>query len=150
MTFIERGVDEGGRLVLGGKRPMNPELQDGNFLEPIIIADVTPEMQIAREEIFGPVLCVLRWSDEEEMLSAVNGVDYGLTAAVYTGDTAHGLAIANRIEAGCIGINNITFHALGSPFGGYKQSGIGREECIEELLEFTQLKTLCVSLGVAR
>jgi len=150
MTFIERGVEEGGRLVLGGKRPMNPELQDGNFLEPTIIADVKPEMQIARDEIFGPVLCVLRWKDEEELLSAVNGVDYGLTAAVYTNDTAHGLAIASRLEAGCVGINNITFHALGSPFGGYKQSGIGREECIEELLEFTQLKTISVSLGASR
>jgi betaine-aldehyde dehydrogenase len=147
MSFIESGVREGARLVLGGKRPASAELQAGNFLEPTIFADVRPEMRIAREEIFGPVLSVLRWSDEEEMLAAVNGVDYGLTAAVFTGNTAHGLALANRIEAGCIGINNIAFHALGSPFGGYKQSGIGREECIEELLEFTQLKTLSVSLG---
>lgn len=149
LQYIERGRAQGARLVAGGRPPEDPQLRGGAFLEPTIFADVTPEMQIAREEIFGPVLSVLRWHDEDEMLGWVNGVDYGLTAAVYSGDVARGLRAARRIEAGCIAVNNLAFHALGSPFGGYKQSGIGREECFEELLEFTQLKTINVDLGAA-
>jgi len=149
MSLIERGVSEGARLVLGGTRSTAEELQKGNFLGPTIFTDVMPHMEIAREEIFGPVLSVFRWNEEEEMLAAVNGVDYGLTASVYTGDVGQGLQACARINAGCIGVNSIAFHSLGSPFGGYKQSGIGREECIEELYEFTQMKTYSVSLGAA-
>jgi len=104
-------------------------------------------MTVAREEIFGPVLSVLPWRDEENMIEAVNGVEYGLTTALFSGDTSQALRIAPHMQAGCIGINSMAFHSVGSPFGGYKQSGIGREECLEELLEFTQLKSYAVGLG---
>ena len=147
MGYIEKGEAEGATLALGGARSQDPRLQGGNFVLPTVFSRVTPQMTVAREEIFGPVLSVLPWRDEENMIEAVNGVEYGLTTALFSGDTSHALRIAAHIQAGCIGINSMAFHSVGSPFGGYKQSGIGREECLEELLEFTQLKSYAVGLG---
>jgi betaine-aldehyde dehydrogenase len=147
LGYVESGKKQGASLVLGGSRPQQEDLKHGNFLAPTVFSGVTADMTIAREEIFGPVLSVIRWSDEEQMIESVNAVEYGLTTALFTGDTAQALRAAARIEAGCIGINSMAFHSLGSPFGGYKHSGIGREECLEELLEFTQLKTYAVELG---
>jgi len=147
LGYVESGKKQGASLVLGGSRPQQEDLKHGNFLAPTVFSGVTADMTIAREEIFGPVLSVIRWSHEEQMIESVNAVEYGLTTALFTGDTAQALRAAARIEAGCIGINSMAFHSLGSPFGGYKHSGIGREECLEELLEFTQLKTYAVELG---
>ena len=115
-----------------------------------MFADVKPSMRIAREEIFGPVLGVFKWSDEATMLEQVNSVEYGLTASIWTNDlsTAHRAAAA--VEAGFVWINDVGKHFLGAPFGGYKQSGIGREECIEELLAFTQEKNININLAVAK
>ena len=147
LDYIACAKEQGAKLVSGGTRPQAEELENGNFVTPTIFSEVTPSMTVATEEIFGPVLSVLRWRDEERMITGVNGVEYGLTTALYTGDTAEGLRAAAHIQAGCIGINSMAFHSLGSPFGGYKQSGIGREECLEEMLEFTQLKTYAVEIG---
>lgn len=146
MHYIEWGKKEGARLILGGKRPEAPELAKGFFLEPTIFTDVTSEMRIAQEEIFGPVLAVLRWRDEEELFRQVNGVDYGLTAAIYTRDLATAHRASKWIDAGYIWVNNTSIHVLGAPYGGVKQSGIGREESIDELLEFTQLKSVNITL----
>ena len=111
-----------------------------------VFAGVRPDMRIAREEIFGPVLCVLRWDDETRMLTDVNAVEYGLTCSIWTNDlsTAHRTAMA--VEAGYVWINEVGKHFLGAPFGGVKQSGIGREECLEEMLRFTQEKNIHVKL----
>ncbi len=144
--FIASAREEGARLICGGRRPADPALAGGHYLEPTVFADVTPEMRIAREEIFGPVLSVLPWTDEAWMIDAVNQVEYGLTCAIWTRDvaTAHRTALA--VEAGFVWINEVSKHFLGAPFGGVKQSGIGREECLEELIGFTQEKNIHVSL----
>lgn len=144
--FIESAHQEGARLISGGTPPEDPELADGCFMLPTVFADVTMDMRIAREEIFGPVQSVLKWSDEEEMLRQVNQVEYGLTCAVWTRDVARAHRIVSRVEAGFCWINDVARHAMGSPFGGYKQSGIGREECLEELLSFTQEKNVLINL----
>lgn len=144
--FIASAKEEGARLICGGKRPADPALAGGHYLEPTVFADVTPAMRIAREEIFGPVLSILPWTDEAWMIDAVNQVEYGLTCAIWTRDvaTAHRTALA--VEAGFVWINEVSKHFLGAPFGGVKQSGIGREECLEELIGFTQEKNIHVSL----
>jgi betaine-aldehyde dehydrogenase len=103
-------------------------------------------MRIGKEEIFGPVLSVFKWSDEDEMLSQVNQVEYGLTCSIWTNDLATAHRTAAAVEAGYVWINEVSKHFLGAPFGGYKQSGIGREECIEELLRFTREKNIHVNL----
>jgi betaine-aldehyde dehydrogenase len=144
MRYIGYGVEEGARLAAGGKSPQDPHLSKGFFIEPTIFADVTPRMRIAREEIFGPVLCVLRWSDEAEMLRAVNDVEYGLTASIWTRDLAIAHRTAARVEAGYVWVNSSSAHYLGAPFGGYKHSGLGREESIEELMDATQIKNVHV------
>ncbi len=146
MHYINAGHEDGARLVLGGKHPQDTALQNGFFVEPTIFAEVEPHMRIAREEIFGPVLSVFRWSDEEALFEAVNGVDYGLTAAIFTTNLANAHRAIARVEAGYVWVNNSSMHFPGTPFGGRKQSGIGREESIEELLEFTQLKSVHISL----
>jgi betaine-aldehyde dehydrogenase len=146
LRCIAFGREDGARLVTGGGRPDDPRLARGFFVEPTVFADVTPSMRIAREEIFGPVLSVLRWDDEETMLRDVNAVDYGLTAAIFTRDLATAHRAAARVEAGFVWINQAGPHFPGAPFGGVKQSGIGREESLEELLEFTQLKNINIRL----
>jgi betaine-aldehyde dehydrogenase len=146
MGYIEAGKKEGATLITGGKQPDDPQLAAGFFIEPTIFADVTADMRIAREEIFGPVLCVLRWRDEEEMFEQVNRVEYGLTAAIYTRDLARAHRAAGRVEAGFVWINNSASHFLGTPFGGFKQSGNLREESIHELLSFTQIKNINITL----
>ncbi|HTS23371.1 MAG TPA: aldehyde dehydrogenase family protein [Casimicrobiaceae bacterium] len=146
LGYIEAGKREGARLLCGGRRPDDPRLAGGFFVEPTVFADVTPAMSVAREEIFGPVLSVLRWSDERTMLGEVNAVDYGLTCSIWTNDlsTAHRTAMA--VRAGYVWINEVGRHFLGAPFGGVKQSGFGREECLDELLRFTQEKNIHVRL----
>lgn len=146
LSYIEAGKKEGARLIYGGKRPEAETLKNGFYVEPTIFADVTMDMRIAKEEIFGPIMSVLKWTEEKEMLRQVNNVPYGLTCAVWTRDIQAGHRIAGRVEAGYIWINDVSRHILGSPFGGYKQSGIGREECLEELLAFTQEKNIFINL----
>jgi betaine-aldehyde dehydrogenase len=146
MNYIASAKKDGARLVAGGGRPNDPKLAKGFYIEPTVFADVTPHMRIAREEIFGPVLAVFKWRDEAAMLAEVNAVEYGLTASIWTNDlsTAHRAAMA--VEAGYVWINEVGKHFLGAPFGGVKQSGIGREECFEEMLSFTQEKNIHVRL----
>ena len=150
LSYIESAKDEGARLISGGCRSTEPALAKGFFVEPTIFADVTPPMKIFREEIFGPVVGIVKWNDEVEMIKPVNSVEYGLTASIWTHDlvTAHRTAMA--VEAGYIWINDVSKHFVGAPFGGYKQSGIGREECMEELLSFTQEKNINVNLAVRK
>jgi betaine-aldehyde dehydrogenase len=147
MNYIETSKREGARLVTGGKRPSDPALANGYFIEPTIFADMRPDMTIAQEEIFGPVMAVFRWRDEDEMFDIVNSVEYGLTASIWTNNLRTAHRAASRVESGYVWINNVSQHFLGAPFGGYKSSGIGREESIEELLEFTQIKNVNINLG---
>ena len=147
MSYIESGKAEGARVVTGGHAITDGDLAGGSFIAPTIFADVTPDMRIAREEIFGPVLAVRRWSDEADMLAEVNGLDVGLTCAIWTRDLATAHRAAGRVEAGFVWINEVGRHFLGAPFGGVKQSGIGREEGIGELLSFTHEKNVHINLS---
>ena len=146
LEYIESARAEGATLVCGGASPSDPTLARGFFVEPTVFADVTASMRIAREEIFGPVLAVLRWSDERSMIEQVNAVEYGLTCSIWTNDisTAHRTAAA--VDVGYVWINDVGPHFLGAPFGGVKQSGFGREECLDELLAFTREKNIHVRL----
>ncbi|MFD5494842.1 aldehyde dehydrogenase family protein [Streptomyces sp. GDS52] len=136
--YIEKGVAEGARLVAGG--PDAPR-EKGCFVSPTVFADVTPDMTIAQEEIFGPVLSVLRYEDEEDALRIANGTVYGLAGAVWAGDEAEAAAFARRMETGQVDINGGRFNPL-APFGGYKQSGVGRELGVHGLTEYLQTKSL--------
>jgi betaine-aldehyde dehydrogenase len=148
MSYIDSAKQEGARLLTGGGRPNDPALAKGLYIEPTVFADVTSSMRIFREEIFGPVVGVVKWKDEASMIEQVNSVEYGLTASIWSNDitTAHRAAMA--VEAGFVWINDTSKHFLGTPFGGYKQSGIGREECLEELLSFTQEKNININLAL--
>ena len=146
LSYIEIGKQEGATLAYGGKRPDNPKLAGGFFVEPTVFTDVTQKMRIANEEIFGPVLSVFKWQDEETLFEQVNAVEYGLTGSVWTTSLANAHRAAGRIESGFIWVNGAGPHFLGVSFGGYKQSGIGREESHEELLSFTQSKNINITL----
>jgi betaine-aldehyde dehydrogenase len=146
LRYIDVGRSEGARLVCGGGPPSDPALKKGFFVEPTVFADVTQSMAIAREEIFGPVLCILKWSHAEAMLEDVNSVGYGLTCSIFTRDIDAAYRTAMRVQAGYVWINEVGRHFLGAPFGGVAQSGFGREECLEELLAFTQEKNIHVRL----
>ena len=146
MSYIDLGKKEGARIAAGGKAPDDALLTRGFYVEPTVFVDVKAGMQIARDEIFGPVLSVIKWSDEETLFDEVNAVEYGLTGAVFTASLATAHRAAQRIQSGTVWINNTADHFLGSPFGGYKQSGLGREECLDELLAFTQIKNVHVAL----
>ena len=150
LGFIDSAKQEGARLLTGGGRPSDPALAKGFFIEPTVFADVQPNMRIAREEIFGPVLSVFKWSDEVKMLEEVNAVEYGLTASIWTNDLSTAHRTAGAVQAGFVWINEVSKHFLGAPFGGYKQSGIGREECFEEMLAYTQEKNIHVKLRPAK
>lgn len=147
MTFVEGAKAQGARLVAGGHAITEGNLAEGCFMEPTIFSEVTPDMTLAREEVFGPVLAVCRWHDEHAMLEEVNGLDVGLTAAIWSRDLATAHRAASRVEAGFVWINEVGRHFLGAPFGGVKQSGIGREEGIGELLSFTHEKNVHVHLA---
>ncbi|MEU1453095.1 aldehyde dehydrogenase family protein [Streptomyces avermitilis] len=136
--YIDKGVAEGARLVAGG--PESPQEQ-GYFVSPTVFADVTPEMTIAKEEIFGPVLSIIRYEDEEDALRIANGTVYGLAGAVWAGDEAEAVAFARRLDTGQVDINGGRFNPL-APFGGYKQSGVGRELGAHGLTEYLQTKSL--------
>ncbi|MFK8845725.1 aldehyde dehydrogenase family protein [Streptomyces sp. Ac-502] len=138
--YIERGIEEGARVVAGG--PEAPEGRErGYYVRPTLFADVTPGMTIAQEEIFGPVVAVLPYADEEEAVRIANGTVYGLAGAVWAGDEDEAVAFARRLDTGQVDINGGRFNPL-APFGGYKQSGIGRELGPHGLSEYLQTKSL--------
>ncbi|MFD6534670.1 aldehyde dehydrogenase family protein [Streptomyces sp. NPDC060184] len=138
LGYIAKGVAEGARLVAGG--PDSPR-EKGYYVSPTVFADVTPDMVVAQEEIFGPVLTILRYEDEEDALRIANATVYGLAGAVWAGDDERAVAFARRMETGQVDINGGRFNPL-APFGGYKQSGVGRELGPHGLAEYLQTKSL--------
>ncbi|WP_136636158.1 betaine-aldehyde dehydrogenase [Pseudooceanicola onchidii] len=143
MGYIEKGQSEGATLVTGGKRI------DGNgfYIEPTVFADVTDDMTIAREEIFGPVLSVLDFEDEEEVIARANDTEFGLSAGVFTRDLARAHRVIARLEAGTCFINSYNDAPVEAPFGGVKASGVGRENSKAAIEHYSQLKTVYVRMG---
>ena len=142
--YVNLGKEEGSQLVLGGQHRTDGDMKDGLFISPAIFSGVDPNSRMAREEIFGPVLAVMPFSGYDEGLALANDTDLGLTAAVYTKDLTVAHRFANDVEAGFVWVNDSSRHFIGAPFGGYKNSGIGREEDIEELESYTQVKNVNV------
>jgi aldehyde dehydrogenase (NAD+) len=146
--YVAIGKDEGARVVAGGDRPDDPALANGYYFQPTLLDGVTPDMRIAQEEIFGPVLAIMDFDDVEHAVALANRSQYGLVAGVWTRDINKALALASRIKAGQVYIN--TYGAGGGvelPFGGYKKSGYGREKGLESLASYTQVKNVCVKFG---
>lgn len=143
--FIDRARGEGARLVAGGGRPAG--LDAGAYVEPTVFADVDPASELATTEVFGPVLSVIGFDGEQEVLDLANASEYGLTASVWTNDLGTAHRMARSLEAGYVWINTASRHFAGLPFGGVKDSGLGREESVEELLSFTQSKAVSVHLN---
>ncbi|MFI6808740.1 aldehyde dehydrogenase [Streptomyces luteogriseus] len=141
-TYIRLGIEEGARLVTGG--PQIPEgLEKGNYVTPTVFADVDNSMRIAREEIFGPVLVVIAYDDEDEAVRIANDSEYGLSGGVWSADETHALAVARRVRTGTVTVNGAPV-AFDGPFGGFKASGIGREYGAVGLGSYTEYKTITV------
>ena len=134
-------------LLSGGQQLTDGDMAKGYFVPPTVFADVKDDMRIAREEIFGPGLSVFTWRDEQEALTLANSTEYGLTASIFTNDLDAAFRAARAIKSGYIWINGASGHFYGTPFGGYKNSGLGREEGIDELLSYTETKTIHLMLG---
>ncbi|HUA28167.1 MAG TPA: 5-carboxymethyl-2-hydroxymuconate semialdehyde dehydrogenase [Streptosporangiaceae bacterium] len=151
MSYVRAGVDEGARLVAGGKRPAH--LPSGNYLAPTVFADVTPQMKIFREEIFGPVVCVTPFDTEAEAIAIANQTRYGLAAYIWTTDLRRGHRVAHAVEAGMLWLNSHNVRDLRTPFGGVKASGLGREGGQHSLDFYTDSRIVHIALedqGVPR
>jgi aldehyde dehydrogenase (NAD+) len=146
LSYIESGVQEGARLVCGGKRRIVEGFENGYYIEPTIFAEVHNDMKIAREEIFGPVLSVIRYSTVEEAIEIANDTIYGLAGGVWSKDVNKAMKIARELKAGTIWINDWHMMRSDAPFGGYKQSGFGRELGRHALDEYSQVKHVHCSL----
>jgi betaine-aldehyde dehydrogenase len=143
-SYVESGKSEGATVVCGGGRPV--QFDKGFYLEPTVFDGVTEHMTIAREEIFGPVLSVLDWQDYDAMITTVNSLPYALTANIWTNDLSSAHRTAQQVQAGLVWINGRGKKPPGTPFGGYKHSGIGREGSVEELIGYTRQKTLVMNV----
>jgi aldehyde dehydrogenase (NAD+) len=142
MSYIDAGKREGAKLLCGGKRVGDR----GYFISPTIFDDVKDEMKISREEIFGPVMSVIPFKNIDEVVRRANNTTYGLAAAVWTRDVSKAHAIANRLRAGTVWVNCYDVFDAAAPFGGFKQSGIGRELGEYGLQNYTEVKTVTVQL----
>ncbi|HEX9040024.1 MAG TPA: aldehyde dehydrogenase family protein [Trebonia sp.] len=148
LACIERAVAEGATVAATAPVPADPGLANGYWVAPTLFTNVTPAMSVARDEIFGPVTAVLRFCTEAEAVDLANDTPYGLLAAVYTADPGRAHRVARAVEAGVVLINNYNRAFLGTPFGGFKDSGYGREHAIESLLEFTRTKNIREPSGI--
>jgi betaine-aldehyde dehydrogenase len=142
LDYIRIGQEQGARLVAGGRRAEGAGLETGRFVRPTLFADVEPDSRLAQEEIFGPVLAAMPFRDYDEAIRIANDVQYGLTASVFTRDLETAHRFAEDVEAGYVWVNDVSRHTPGTPFGGFKNSGLGREEDIEELESYTQTKNV--------
>ena len=147
LSYIEAGIEEGATLVCGGKEVTVPGCEGGHFIEPTIFTNVTNDMKIAREEIFGPVLSVIRYSDLDDAIRMANDTIYGLAAGIWTRDVNKAYDVARKLQAGVVWINDWHMLRSDAPFGGYKQSGIGREMGVQSLDAYTQVKHVHTSMS---
>ena len=144
IEYVEKAKSEGAKLLCGGKIPDNPELRNGFFFEPTVLTDVMPHMAIFKEEVFGPVACVSKFSDRDEARSLANASDFPLACAIWSEDTALAQKLASRINAGACWINTYGMFYNEAPYGGFKQSGFGKELGREGFLEYTRQKNIII------
>jgi aldehyde dehydrogenase (NAD+) len=147
LKYIEVAKNEGASLVLGGTRASRPACEDGWFVEPTIFQGVRNSMRIAQEEVFGPVLAVIPFKDEEEAVAIANDVAYGLAAGVWTQNIRRALTMSARLQAGTVWVNTYRANSYMSPFGGYKRSGFGREGGKDMIYEYLQAKSVWISMA---
>jgi betaine-aldehyde dehydrogenase len=147
LAYIARGRADGAKLVLGGNRVTTADLANGFFVAPTVFADCHDDMAIAREEIFGPVMCLLDFEDEEEVITRANATEFGLAAGVFTNDLKRAHRVIARLEAGTCWINHYNVTPIELPFGGVKLSGLGRENGRAAIEHYTQLKSVYVAMG---
>jgi len=145
LSYVEIGKKEGAALLCGGTRPSDPALSKGFFVNPTIFGDVRNKMRVAQEEIFGPVVCVIRWKDYDTMIAEANDIAYGLGAGLWTESLPLAVKTAKALQAGTVWVNNYNSLCAGAPFGGYKKSGFGRECAFETLQYYTQTKSVFIS-----
>ena len=138
--YISTGIDEGATLVAGGEG-MPDDLDSGCYVRPTVFADVTPQMTVFREEIFGPVLCITTYSNEEEAIELANDSEYGLSGGVWSGDESRAMRVARKLRTGQVSINGGSFNVT-APFGGYKKSGLGRDLGVHGMEEFLETKSI--------
>jgi acyl-CoA reductase-like NAD-dependent aldehyde dehydrogenase len=146
--YVGIGREEGARVAAGGARPTDDTLRGGFYFQPTLLDAVSPDMRVAQEEIFGPVLAIIAFDDLEEAAAVANRSQYGLVSGIWTRDINKAMSLASRIKAGQVFIN--TYGAGGGvelPFGGYKKSGFGREKGLESLASYTQVKNVCIKFG---
>jgi betaine-aldehyde dehydrogenase len=144
LGYLELGRQEGARVVVGGGTVDDPALVGGMFVAPTLFDGVRPDSRLAQEEIFGPVLAVMPFADYDEAITIANSVAYGLTASVFTRDLGTAHRYARDVEAGYVWVNDASRHFLGAPYGGVKNSGVGREEGAEELFSYAEPKNVNV------
>lgn len=149
LKYVEVGKSEGARVACGGERITEGELAKGAFMKPTLLVDVTNDMRVAQEEIFGPVACVIKFKDEDEVIAMANDSEYGLGGAVWTRDINRAIRVARGIETGRMWVNTYNQIPEGAPFGGYKSSGVGRETHKVMLEHYTQMKNIMINLSEA-
>jgi betaine-aldehyde dehydrogenase len=142
MDFVEKARREGAKILCGGKIPEDPKLKKGFFFEPTVISEITPKMSIFKEEVFGPVVCLNKFSTLDEAVGLANSTDFGLASCIWTKDEAQAKDLAKKINAGTVWINTYGMFYNELPFGGFKQSGFGKELGREGFLEYTRLKNI--------
>ena len=145
LGYLDVGREDGAQVALGGSRASRPECGDGWFVEPTIFTGVRNDMRIAQEEVFGPVLSVIPFDDEEEAVAIGNDVVFGLAAGVWTENMRTALMMSERLRAGTVWVNTYRAVSFMAPFGGYKRSGIGRESGKEAIMEYLQTKCVWIS-----
>ena len=147
LDYIDVARNEGATAVLGGKKGMAPECGNGWFVEPTIFTGVRNDMRIAQEEVFGPVLSIIPFEDEADALRIANDVRFGLAAAVWTQDIGRAIRMSEKLQAGTVWVNTYRAVSFMAPFGGYKDSGLGRENGIDSVKEFLQTKSVWINSG---
>lgn len=147
LAYLKQGVEQGATLAIGGKRRVIDGFEAGVFIEPTVFTDVTDDMVIASEEIFGPVMCVLDFDSEAEAVTRANSTEFGLAAGVFTRDIARAHRVAAALQAGTLWINNYNLTPVEMPFGGVKESGLGRENGLAAVAFYTQEKSIYVEMG---
>ena len=142
MSLIEQAKDEGAECLVGGGRPVGPDFERGYWIQPTLFQGVTTSMNISKTEVFGPVVSIFKWSELSEALEIANDVEYGLTASIYTNDFETAMYLSRKVNVGYVWINGTNTHFRNVPYGGFKNSGVGREEGLDELLSYTELKAI--------